>query len=169
MNPTNPRSVADHNRYEAEITTRFAQNNFWKLRDSLGHYFWSMAQEAIETNLNEGGNKKGRFSAIAAARKAEMQKAWKTQLERKRELKNYALSISMSSNFNTSAVGVGEAARRRQKYLALKKAFNPIIKVDDFLLHPLRLRKQNDNLSGCELYVFPKPIPKNMSLTLSAS
>jgi len=165
MNPLNPRSVADHKRYEDSISTEFAKDKFWKIQRSLGHYFWSMAQQALEENLKGDGNKCGRFAAIAAARKAKMQKEWRTQLERKRELQNFARSMAVSG-FNDANVKVGSAAHRRQTYLALKKAFNPIVKVDDFLNNSHR--KQKEGFGQCQLFVFPKPIPKSRSLTLSA-
>ena len=161
MNPLNPRSVADHKRYDELISTEFAKQKFWKIQNSLGHYFWSMAQQALEENLKNGGNKCGRFAAIAAARKAKMQHEWRTQLERRREIQNYARSLVRNVEAYKKSLN---ARDRRLKYIEFKKTFNQVIKVEDFRCHPLRAKRDFKGFG--DVVVFPKPLPKRMSLTI---
>ena len=93
MNPLNPRNVKDYQRYEEGLRTEFAKQNFWRLQNAIGHKFWSIIQDALETN-SEKKNKPVRslFSTIARVRKLKAQNEWKTQLERKASLKSAALA-----------------------------------------------------------------------------
>lgn len=133
MNRANPRSVADHERYEQAISTEFARDKFWKLRDSLGHEFWSRAQGAIEDNLKNNSNKTGHIAAIAAARKAWRQKHWRDTLKRRRELENLGRALGK--------VKFDDENKKSSKKKDVEQAFNQVIRVDEFRDHPLRLKK----------------------------
>ena len=98
MNPLNPRSVKDHARFEESLRTEFARQKFWKLRDSLGHTFWSEVQEAIEKNLKEGGNKRSVIATISRIRRKKLQNEWKNTLKRQRELKQYGRIMGAGQN-----------------------------------------------------------------------
>lgn len=110
MNRLNPRSVKDHERYASGLNTKSARDAFWRLRDSLGHDFWSRAQDVLEQNLRRSANKQGMIAAIARARKAKKQREWRETKERRQSLQNFARASAVykpeeekTSNQNASA------------------------------------------------------------------
>ena len=90
MNHLNPRAVKDHARYNAVLKTEFAKQNFWRLRDSLGHKFWSKVQGAIEDNLSCEGYHKSIIATVSRVRRLKLENEWRNREERLRGLGNDA-------------------------------------------------------------------------------